>query len=147
VLARAWPAHHSLTLNPGDEATLTIPPEAVADIAPTAESETPPGTTVSVGEPEPEPEAQLARFRQFAQARPTIAAAYRCVAVIPGESAGPELVIGLLFAGKPSAEVVREAASLGGLGVAVTAINPVAPDAVARFMLERTEPFYRSTGA
>lgn len=105
------------------------------------------GAAVSVGEPEPEPEEQLARFRQFAEARPTIAAAYRCVAVIPGESAGPELVIGLLFAGEPSAEVLREAAALGGLGVAVTAINPAAPDAVARFMLERTEPFYRLAGA
>jgi type III secretion system (T3SS) SseB-like protein len=147
VLARDWPPEHWLALNPGDEASLTIPAEAVADIAPVAASAAAPGTRVSLAEPDPEPESVLATFRRFAADQTHVTAAYRCLALAPGPGALPELVIGLIFAGEPSPEVLQAAAALGGRAIAVTPIDPAAPDGFGQCMLTRTAPFYRAGAA
>jgi hypothetical protein len=146
-LAVIWPADLSLALNPGGELGLVLGAEQVVgvrDLPPPAEDE----ASVLIGEPDVEPVEVLAAIREFAERRPEVLAAYRALLVRnPGWV--PEPVVGLELARGTDREAVIEAAAeaVRGAGLDVLALLPLLAGEdggpVARFLLERTQPFYR----
>jgi hypothetical protein len=146
-LVEIWPAGLSLVLNPGGEFGLVLGAEqvvSVRDLPPPAEAE----ASFMIGEPKMEPVEVLAAVSAFAKRRPEVLAAYRGLFVrSPGFA--PEPVVGLELAGNADREAIIEAAAEAAREAGIDALALLALDAsedgspVARFLLERTQPFYR----
>jgi hypothetical protein len=143
LLASAWPAGSSLALNPGGRLGVVIPAADVARLR--TPSLRPPEPWLVVGEPAEEPVELLSAIRAFAEAEPAVRAAYRA-AVLRRGAARSEPVVGLEL--EDGADVERllgaAAAAAQEAGVEAVALQPLVPggDAVSRFLLSRTEPFY-----
>jgi SseB protein N-terminal domain/SseB protein C-terminal domain len=144
ALATFWPAECSLVFNPGGDLGAVLTPEQVAQVL----EAPPPDRALAIGEPREEPEELLEAIRRFAEGRPEIEAAYRGLLVRRGGV--PEIVVGLELApGADETAVIAEAARAAG--VESVALVPLRRDAaqsdVARYLLEKTEPFYRRQAA
>jgi SseB protein N-terminal domain/SseB protein C-terminal domain len=141
ALATFWPPECSLVLNPGGDLGAVLSPEQVAEVL----EAPPPDRALAIGEPREEPEELLEAIRRFAEGRPEIEAAYRGLLVRRGGV--PENVVGLeLTSGADETAVMAEAARAAGVeSVALVPLRRDGPQSdVTRFLLERTEPFYRA---
>jgi hypothetical protein len=146
-LAEIWPAGVSLVLNPGGELGLVLGAEQVVgvrDLPPPAEDE----ASFMIGEPAMEPVEVLAAISEFAKRRPEVLAAYRGLFVrSPGFA--PEPVVGLELAREADREAIIGAAAEAAREAGIDALALLTLDAgedggpVPRFLLERTQPFYR----
>ena len=146
ALPATWPGGMGLALNPGGDFGLPLGPEHVARLR-----SAPPATADEggflLGVPKEEPAALLAAVARFAESRPEVRAAYRALLVRrPGTR--PEPVVGLELAHEADAHAVVEAAAEAAraAGVDRLALLPLGPhgadDPVARFLVEKTKPFY-----
>jgi hypothetical protein len=147
ALAEAVPDGYPVVLDPGSELAAPLHPGDLARLreVPPREGE---AADFLIGEPREEPEEAVEAIRRFAAGRPDVLAAYRALLVLrPGTEAEP--VIGLeLDAGSDGDAIVRDAAEATRTsGVEALALVPFDADSsagpVARFLRERTEPFYR----
>jgi SseB protein C-terminal domain/SseB protein N-terminal domain len=148
-LAASWPPEVSLVINPGDPIELVLPGEDFRRLAGGGEQTVPAGTSVMIGDPAEEPEAVLEAVAATCSRTPAVRGAYRAQLHVnrPGER--PHLAIGLLV-DAPSEdhhelrrEVARSATAAGAEQVSVVVLDRLAEgDAVAAYMLERTQPFY-----
>jgi hypothetical protein len=152
-LAAAWPPEVSLVVDPGDPVELVLPGHELRRIAggepPEGEQTVPAGTPVMIGDPADEPEAALAAVAATCSGVPAVLAAYRAQVHVDRPGERPHLAIGLVL--DPAANdhdqlrraVAQSATSAGIEQVSVVLIDPEAKgDAIAAYMLERTEPFF-----
>ncbi len=131
------PPELALVVNPHAELSRLLTHEEVAAL---------PGIPAGrVGVPAAESVAVLEAVAAWAARTPGVAAAYR--AAVSEAGGGEALTIGLLPAAGASAEALLEAASAldppPGAPFGLLVIDPAAPGPVERYMLERTEPFWR----
>lgn len=136
-----------LVLNPTGQLSTLVPVTRLRD------PDLPPGVRtldenrpIAAGEPEVEDERSLDAVRAWAQGRSEVRAAYRALYQPEGEPA-PRPAVGLLLdTGADPREVlgaaVRELQDKVDPALDVLPIDPDDPGLLARFMLERTEPFY-----
>jgi hypothetical protein len=133
------PAELALVVNPHAELSRLLAPEEVAAL-PGA----PPGR---VGAPAEEQPAVLDAVAAWAAATPGVAAAYRAAVAEPS---GERLTIGLDPTPGTTAEALLDAAGTlappADAPFALLVIDRTAPGPIERFMLERTEPFWRREG-
>jgi hypothetical protein len=139
-LAEIVPAGCRVALNPGSDVGLPLSPEQVASLRDIPEDVD--EADLLIGEPREEPEAVLESIRGFAETRPEVRAVYRGLLLRAGS---PEPVVGFdLDPGTDAAALLDDAgrAARDG-GVEQLALLSLADGGpVARFLLERTKPFY-----
>jgi SseB protein C-terminal domain/SseB protein N-terminal domain len=146
ALPAIWPDGMGLALNPGGDFGLPLGPEVVARLqaAPPAAAE---DGGFLLGVPKEEPAVLLAAIGGFCLARPEVRAAYRAL-LVRRRGAPPEPVVGLELVPEADAQAVVEAAAEAAraAGVDRLALLPLGPrgadDPVARFLVEKTKPFY-----
>jgi hypothetical protein len=142
ALAAIWPEGCSLALNPGGAVGLGLAADEVARLR---RAEPPGEETLVIGEPREEPVQLLEAMREFGERTPAVQALYRGL-VLRRPSHRPQLVIGLELVGGDEQAVLAEAghaareAGAGALGFLL--IGRGEPNAVERFLLERTRPFW-----
>lgn len=147
TLAAMLPRDAQIVLNPTGQLSTLVPAARLAD------PDLPPGVQtldeqrpIAAGEPEVEDERSLAAVRAWAQGRPEVRAAYRALYQPEGDPA-PHPAVGLLLEPGSDPRVVLGAAVRDLQGqvdpaLDVLPIDPADPMPLARFMLERTQPFY-----
>jgi SseB protein N-terminal domain/SseB protein C-terminal domain len=147
TLAAMLPTDGQVVLNPTGQLSTLVP------VTRLREPELPPGVRtldenrpIAAGEPEEEDERSLDAVRAWAQGRPEVRAAYRALYQPEGDPA-PRPAVGLLLApGADAREIlgaaVRELQGRVDPALDVLPIDPEDPGLLARFMLERTQPFY-----
>ncbi|MCA1656445.1 MAG: enhanced serine sensitivity protein SseB [Actinobacteria bacterium] len=144
ALAATWPDGHGLALNPGSELGATLTAEQVERLG-----EAPPqdGAELLIGEPTEEPLALLDTLRRFGESHPEVRAAYRAL-LVRRDTTTPEPVIGLELASQSDAAAVVQAAAQAAREAGVERLALLVldrdgrADPVARFLLERTQPFF-----
>jgi SseB protein C-terminal domain/SseB protein N-terminal domain len=152
-LAPSWPVEVSLVIDPGDPIELVLPGHDFRRIAggdePGGEETVPAGTSVMIGDPAEEPEAVLRAVAVACERRPEVIAAYRAQLHVDRAGERPHLAVGLVVEapsedhGELRSEVARSATAAGAEQVSVVVLDRLAEgDAVAAYMLERTQPFY-----
>jgi hypothetical protein len=152
-LAASWPADVSLVIDPGDPVELVLPGPELRRIAegaePGGEQEVPAGTSVMIGDPAEEPTAMLEAVAEVCAEHPEVAAAYRVQLHIDRPGERPHVAIGLVVdrsAGDTEPlrrRVAERATAAGAEQVSVVIVDPREHgDAIAAYMLERTEPFF-----
>ncbi|HEY1367498.1 MAG TPA: enhanced serine sensitivity protein SseB C-terminal domain-containing protein [Gaiellaceae bacterium] len=149
ALAAVVPAELALVLNPGGDLGITIRPDQLAELRERdVEPEPDPDEQgFLVGEPREEPVELLAVIQGFGERTEAVEAAYRGL-LLRRHGGVPEPVIGLQLAEGADETAVIEAAAHAAreAGIDALALVPIRPGtdagAVARFLVERTEPFY-----
>jgi hypothetical protein len=152
-LAAAWPAEVSLVIDPGDPVELVLPGPELRRIAegaePGGEQRVPAGTSVMIGDPADEPTAMLQAVAEVCAEHPEVAAAYRAQLHVDSPGEAPHVAIGLVVdeTGGDTAElrrrVAERATAAGAEQVSVVIVDPGdRGDAIATYMLERTQPFF-----
>jgi SseB protein C-terminal domain/SseB protein N-terminal domain len=152
-LAATWPEEVSLVLDPGDPVELVLPGPDLRRIAegerPGGEEAVPAGTTVMVGDPADEPTSVLEAVAAVCAERSEVAAAYRAQLHVDRPGERPHLAIGLVLdrpagdTGPLRRRVAETATAAGAEQVSVVIVDPGhRGDAIAAYMLERTQPFF-----
>jgi hypothetical protein len=141
ALAALCPPGCPVVVNPGGELGCVLEPEDVARLAeaPAADD------SLAVGEPQEEPVELLAALRGFGERTPGVEALYR--AVVKRAGAAPELLVGLVLQeGADERAIVTGAAEVAGAAgfdsLALLPLRGAGDEPLARFLLERTTPFY-----
>lgn len=149
ALAGAWPADAWMALNPRSEAGAILSPEEVASLPgePPA-TPAPAEERFAVGEPAEEPEEVIELVRRYCNSRPEIVAAYRALVLVDAPGRRPQLVVGVELDEDADTDLVLRELEAAGResGVPALGLLPIRrdhPGAVARYMLDRTEPIYR----
>lgn len=137
ALVRMWPPDCWMAINPKGDLGTALSPKQVEALSG--------DSGYLLGEPAEEPEALLQTVRLFAERTPEIRACYRAQAQDQG--AAPVIAIGVeLDEGADREQIfarLTEAARESGVAaLGIVPIDREAPGAVARFMIEDTEPFY-----
>jgi hypothetical protein len=155
ALAAVLPPELALVLNPGADLGITIAADQLARLRErVADDEPEPDPDEQgflVGEPREEPVELLAAMRLFVEQTDTVEAAYRGL-LLRRRGGTPEPVIGLELAGTADEAAVVEAAAHAAreAGIDALALVPIRRGSdsgpVARFLVERTEPFYVRAG-
>lgn len=139
-LVKLWRDDLWLGLNPRGPGVL-LGPDDVRRLGTTSEDE------YLLGEPREEPEELLRAVRTYAERSGSVVAAYRGL-MAAGGGGQPRIVIGLKLSDGADRDTVfaqlTEAGRETGIdGFALVTVNRHAPGTVARYLVERTEPFYR----
>ena len=147
-LARLLPSGMGIALNPGADASLTIYPEGVGDLA--AASGHPDGAQVRVGPPPADPVTLLAEIRVMLGGIPEVQQASRAWLSVPGEGEG--LVISVMLPDPGSEATHRQVISALeravsavpelGFPVDVTFPGEGEPDELDERIAAQAEPFY-----
>jgi hypothetical protein len=145
-LASLWPEDAWMALNPRGDLGTMLTPEQVRGLGGTIRPPEAGQAGVVVGEPEEEPRALLEVIELYCRRTPEVRAAYR--ALLRPEEGGTQVVIGLEVDDGAEWDRIRRTVSEAAResGVASFALVPVRadrPGTVARYLIERTEPFYR----
>lgn len=138
-LVKLWRDDLWLGLNPRGPGVL-LGPDDVRRLAPE-------NGEYLLGEPREEPETLIGAVRAYAERSGNVVAAYRAL-MVAGEGAEPRVVVGLELADGADRDTVFAQVTEAGreTGIDGFALVPVTADAtgpVARYLLDRTKPFYR----
>ncbi|HEV2068163.1 MAG TPA: enhanced serine sensitivity protein SseB C-terminal domain-containing protein [Acidimicrobiales bacterium] len=150
ALARAWPADAWMALNPRSEASAILGPDEVVRLPgePPVAPSNPIEERFAVGEPAEEPEELIELVRRYCRSRPEVVAAYRALVLVDAPGRRPQLVVGVELDEGADVNLVLRGLEATGRESAVPLLGLVSirrddPGAVARYMLERTQPIYR----
>jgi hypothetical protein len=146
-LAEAW-GDHWMILNPGNPVGLPLSPAMIR--GETDRLTIPAGSEVIIGEPAAVDPRVTAAIAARAQADDHIAAAHVAEVILSAAAEKPQLVVGIEVVAGADAEPVlsgmlEELTASGTAGSAgVVLVDRADPNAMARWMLDRDQPVYRS---